>query len=241
MIFSFTRWLRSLSVLLLLTSLTWAADETKPGKATAPAGNATTPAAEAAKGEGKETAAPVAVKPNDEAPGTEPEEDEERAAEKKEAEDSVKVARPVSADPVQVFGWREKVKVGEMTDTMVAKLDTGALTSSLHAENQQLFERDGKKWVKFVLTDPGQAGAKRYDIEAPLARTVLIKEPGGQSERRNVVRLNFQIGERSIKAEFTLNNRDNMICPVLIGRSTIQVLGWVDPSRTYLADDKIFR
>lgn len=124
---------------------------------------------------------------------------------------------------------------------MVAKLDTGALTSSLHAENQQLFERDGKKWVKFVLTDPGQPGAKRYDIEAPLARTVLIKEPGEQSERRNVVRLNFQIGERSIKAEFTLNNRHNMVCPVLIGRSTIQVLGWVDPSRTYLADDKIFR
>jgi len=241
MIFSFTRWLRSLTVVLLLTSLTWGADETKPGQAVAPAATAKATAVEAAKVEVKEGVAPPAVKPNEEAASPDAEEDEEVAAEKKEAEDSVKVARPVSADPVQVFGWREKVKVGEMTDTMVAKLDTGALTSSLHAENQQLFERDGKKWVKFVLTDPGQAGAKRYDMEAPLARTVLIKEPGGQSERRNVVRLSFQIGERSIKAEFTLNNRHNMICPVLIGRSTIQVLGWVDPSRTYLADDKIFR
>lgn len=241
MIFSLTRWLRCLTLFVLLASPAWSAEEGKPGKAVAPAGNAKAPAAEPANGAVKKEATPPAVKPEEEATSAESEEDEEVAAEKKEAEDSVKVARPVSSDPVQVFGWREKVKVGEMTDTMVAKLDTGALTSSLHAENQQLFERDGKKWVKFVLTDPGQTGAKRYDIEAPLARTVLIKEPGGVSERRNVVRLNFQIGERSIKAEFTLNNRHNMICPVLIGRSTIQVLGWVDPSRTYLADDKIFR
>jgi hypothetical protein len=232
------RWLRSLSVVLLLTSLLCAADEKKAGASTA---NAVAPVTKASDKAVKAPANAALDAPSNEAANPDPEEDEEVAAEKKEAEDSVKVARPVSSDPVQVFGWREKVTVGEMTDTMVAKLDTGALTSSLHAENQQLFERDGKKWVKFVLTDPGQAGAKRYDIEAPLARTVLIKEPGGQSERRNVVRLNFQIGERSIKAEFTLNNRHNMICPVLIGRSTIQVLGWVDPSRTYLADDKIFR
>ena len=238
MIVFFHRWLRGLSVVLLLTSLICAADEKKAGVSTA---NAAAPVTKASDQVDKAPTKAALDASSDDAANLDPEEDEEVAAEKKEAEDSVKVARPVSSDPVQVFGWREKVTVGEMTDTMVAKLDTGALTSSLHAENQQLFERDGKKWVKFVLTDPGQAGAKRYDIEAPLARTVLIKEPGGQSERRNVVRLNFQIGERSIKAEFTLNNRHNMICPVLIGRSTIQVLGWVDPSRTYLADDKIFR
>ncbi|MFM2170291.1 MAG: hypothetical protein RI957_520, partial [Verrucomicrobiota bacterium] len=124
---------------------------------------------------------------------------------------------------------------------MVAKLDTGATISSIHAENQQVFERDGKKWVRFVVTDPNLPAAKRFDMEAPLTRSVMIKDPGGESTRRNVVRLTFQIGERTIKAEFTLNNRKNMSCPVLIGRSTIQVLGWVDPSRTYLADDKIMR
>lgn len=169
------------------------------------------------------------------------EEDDEKAAEKKEAEDTVKVARPVSSDPVQVYGWREKVRVGDMADLMVAKLDSGATTSSLHAENQQIFEKDGKKWVKFVITDPNQKGAKRYEMEAPLTRTVAIKDPGGESERRNVVRLNFQIGDRNIKSEFTLNNRHNMSCPVLIGRTTIKSLGWIDSSRTYLADDKIFR
>jgi hypothetical protein len=167
--------------------------------------------------------------------------DDDQAAEKVEAEDTAKVARPVTSDPVQVYGWREKIKLVELPEQFTAKLDTGAYTSSLHAENEQIFERDGKKWVKFVCTDPRQVGAKRYDMEAPLMRTVHIKEPGEQSERRNVVRLSFTIGDRKMKADFSLNDRRNMLCPVLIGRSTIAVLGWVDPSRTFMADDKIMR
>ncbi len=204
----------------------------EPGKNAIPA----TPAAK------QNSVAPSTPSPADalERP-TDVEQDEEIIAEQKEAADTAKVARPVSSDPVQLYGWQEKVKVGDMVDTMVAKLDTGATTSSLHAENQQIFERDGKKWVKFVVKDPSKPDSKRFDMEAPLTRTVLIKEPGGESVRRNVVRLTFLIGERSIKSEFTLNNRNNMTCPILIGRSTIQVLGWVDPSRTYLADDKILR
>jgi hypothetical protein len=227
-------WLHCLTAWALLGATTWAAEGVKDAKPPAttsqnPPTATTAPASPTAATTTPETATAVQ------------DEDEEKAAEKKEAEDTVKVARPVGPDLVQVYGWREKVKVGEMSDTMVAKLDTGATTSSLHAEDQQIFERDGKKWVKFVLTDPNEAGAKRYVMEAPLTRTVSIKEPGGESTRRNVVRLNFHIGERNIKAEFTLNNRHNMSCPVLIGRTTIQTLGWVDPSRTYLADDKIFR
>lgn len=167
--------------------------------------------------------------------------DDEAEAENKEANDAIKVARPVNSDPVQIYGWREKVRIAAMPELLNAKLDTGAMTSSLHAENQELFERDGKKWVKFVLTDPMKKDGKRYDIEAPLVRLVRIKEPGGVSIQRNVVRLSFQLGDRNIKSEFTLNNRKNMTCPVLIGLKTIQVLGWVDPTRTYLADDKIFR
>jgi hypothetical protein len=169
------------------------------------------------------------------------EEKDDPAAEVIESEETAKVARPVTSDPVQVYGWIEKVQISGMNETLVAKLDTGAQTSSIHAENQQLFERDGKKWVKFVVTDTREDGAKRYEMEAPLSRIVSIKEPGGEPDERNVVRLSFKIGDRNIKSEFTLKNRGNMLCPVLIGRTTIKTLGWIDPSRTYLADDKILR
>jgi hypothetical protein len=166
--------------------------------------------------------------------------DDEAAVENAEAETAA-VARPVSADPIQVYGWREYILIRGVEEKLKAKLDTGALTSSIHAEEKELFERDGKKWVRFIVTDPGLKKPARTRIEAPLVRIARIKEPGGESTAREVVRLSFQIGERKMRGEFTLNNRANMLAPVLIGRNMIKDLGWVDPARTHLADQKIFR
>lgn len=167
--------------------------------------------------------------------------DDDAAAERKEVEDSIAVARPVNSDPVQVFGWREWVLVGNLETKLVAKLDTGALTSSIHAEEKELFERDGRKWVRFIVTDPSEKDSPRVRVEAPLVRIAHIKEPGGESQPREVVRLNFTIGDRKLRADFTLNNRSNMLSPVLIGRTTIKELGWIDSTRAYLADQKIMR
>ncbi|MEO5916481.1 MAG: RimK/LysX family protein [Luteolibacter sp.] len=177
-------------------------------------------------------------KPADPAVGIDP--DDEAAAENLEAQKAA-VAKPVTADLVQVYGWREHIFIKGVVEKTQAKLDTGALTSSIHAEEKELFERDGKKWVRFIVTDPSLKKPVRTRIEAPLVRIARIKEPGGQSTPREVVRLSFTIGDRKCGGEFTLNNRSNMLAPVLIGRNMIKVLGWVDPSRTYLAEQKIFR
>ena len=103
-----------------------------------------------------ETPVPPVVDPDDAA-----------AVENAEAETAA-VARPVSADPVQVYGWREYILVDGVEEKLKAKLDTGALTSSIHAEEKELFERDGKKWVRFIVTDPGMKKPARTRIEAPL-------------------------------------------------------------------------
>ena len=188
--------------------------ETAPeGKEEAPANGKDTASAKPAD-DGK------AAKEGDDA--TPAEEDDEAAAERKEADAGTVVARPVSSDPVQVYGWREWVFVGNLEMKLAAKLDTGALTSSIHAEEKELFERDGKKWVRFIVTDPGEDKSPRTRIEAPLVRIAHIKEPGGKSEPREVVRLNFTIGEKKLRADFTFNNRSNMLSPVLIGRTTIK-------------------
>ena len=166
--------------------------------------------------------------------------DEKAAVEKGDSE-AAAVAKPVSADPKQIYGWREKVLVDGLEKTITAKLDTGAYTSSIHAEDAKLFERDGKKWVRFIVTEPRKKDSPRIQLEAPLVRIARIKEPGGESESREVVRLAFKIGERKLRGEFTLNNRSNMLSAILIGRVTIRELGWIDPSRVFLADDKIMR
>ncbi len=163
--------------------------------------------------------------------------------EEERREEEAAVARPVNGDPVQIYGWREWVVLenDNESEKFPAKLDTGALTSSLHCEDKTLFERDGRKWVRFIVTNPRNEKSKRLQMEAPLVRIAHIKEPAGESEARETVMLRFKIGERSLKAEFTLNNRSNMLSPVLIGRKTIKELGWVDPSRAYLADKKVLR
>ena len=214
----------------------------------APEGDKAAPKPSETPAKGKEeepakapSADPAKTQPAEAAEPVPPEEEDEAAAERKEADAGSSVARPVSSDPVQVFGWREWVLVGNLQLKLAAKLDTGALTSSIHAEEKELFERDGKKWVRFIVTDPGEKKSPRTRIEAPLVRIAHIKEPGGKSEAREVVRLNFTIGERKMRGDFTLNNRSNMLSPVLIGRNTIKEIGWVDPSRAYLADQKIMR
>lgn len=166
--------------------------------------------------------------------------DDEAAAEAAEAETPA-VARPVPPEPVQVYGWREKIQIDGMEKAIYAKLDTGAYTSSIHAEETEFFERDGKKWVRFIVTEPRKKDSPRVPIEARLVRIARIKNPGGVSETREVVRLTFKIGERKLRGDFTLNNRSNMNSAVLIGRTTIRDLGWIDPSRTNLADKKIMR
>ena len=185
----------------------------------------------------EETPAPAKPEVKPAAPPAEETQDE-AAAEEAEA---AAVALPVNPEPVRIYGWREDVLLQGVKEKLLAKLDTGALTSSVHAEDKELFERDGKKWVRFIVTDPRSKDSVRTRIEAPLVRIARIKEPNAEATNREVVRLSFQLGERKLRGEFTLNNRSNMLAPVLIGRSTLKDLGWVDPSRTHLADQKILR
>ena len=165
----------------------------------------------------------------------------EDPAAQEDAESAVAVAIPVNPEPVRVYGWREHIQVEGVEEKLLAKLDTGALTSSIHAEEKELYERDGKKWVRFIVSDPRAKEPKRTRIEAPLVRVAKIKEPNDESEMREVVRLAYQLGDRKLRGEFTLNNRSNMLAPVLIGRNCLKDLGWVDPARTHLADKNIFR
>lgn len=244
-----------MAVCLLLSAASHAAPAAAPPPAKEPAKPkpAATPAEpkpaapkEAKPATGKETKpatpeTPAKTDPAKPAPvPTDEDAEDEAAAEIADAEKAA-VAKPVGADPVQIYGWREDVLINGVQEKLKAKLDTGALTSSVHAEEKELFERDGKKWVRFIVSDPSLKKPVRTRIEAPLVRVARIKEPGGESSSREVVRLSFQIGDRKMRGEFTLNNRSNMLAPVLIGRNMIKDLGWVDPTRVHLAEQKILR
>lgn len=171
-------------------------------------------------------------------PLTEREAEAEEEAQDKEKEKENEAAEPTEK---QVLGWKEWIKIGTKADVMRAKLDSGARTSSLHAENIEEFERDGREWVRFSMKDPGEDDAKSILVKAPVQRVARVKNTDGTIERRFVVELGFTVGERQFREEFNLNNRTGMTCPVLIGRNALRHLGYVDCSRVDLATKKIFK
>lgn len=139
----------------------------------------------------------------------------------------------------QAYGWVEMVKVQPWGVEAKAKLDTGALTSSMHAEDIERFERDGEDWVRFTV-DLGDAEVgKRIKqrIERPLFREFSVRGAGGR-DKRSVVLMKVCIADTVYEEQFSLRNRDNMNYPILLGRRTIQHLGPVDVTRTYLVESQ---
>ncbi|MEE3319971.1 MAG: ATP-dependent zinc protease [Pseudomonadota bacterium] len=140
-----------------------------------------------------------------------------------------------AVEPKNVYGWVEHTTLLPWGVKLKAKLDSGALTSSLHAIDVQTFERDGEKWVRFTVNvkdlDSGKMVAKTF--EKPRFRRVLIRGAGGE-ERRPVVLMQLCMGDTLYEEQFTLNDRSDMNYPVLLGRRTLSHLGYLDVTETFL-------
>jgi len=151
---------------------------------------------------------------------------------------------PLHADGKNIMGWVERVEIFGSGLSMKAKLDTGAKTSSLDATEIEIFREDGKRWVRFVITDDD--AQESFTLERPLERYVRIVRHSGEHQRRPVVMLEICLGSNLHDIEFSLIDRSNFIYPVLLGRSALQGQTLIDPDETYLtrprcnsdADDK---
>ncbi|MCK9563303.1 MAG: RimK/LysX family protein [Bacteroidales bacterium] len=140
-----------------------------------------------------------------------------------------------ASDDRPLFGWIEKAIVMPVGATVKIKLDSGALTSSMDASKIEEIDREGERWVRFVLhLEDSATGEDVYrELERPLKRIVRVRGAGGE-DRRPAVEIPICIGGHVYVEEFTLRNRDNMLYPVLIGRRTISRLGLLDVTATYL-------
>lgn len=131
-----------------------------------------------------------------------------------------------------VMGWLESVFIQPWNIRLTAKLDTGAKTSSLHSNNVQRFNRDGREWVRFSLE--GEDDEKAVTVERPLERTVYIKERHKGASKREVVTLTVCKNGRDYQTEFTLVDRSNFNYPLLLGRSFLSGTAVVDAGETFV-------
>lgn len=134
-----------------------------------------------------------------------------------------------------VFGWVERATIEPWGVAVQAKLDSGALTSSLDAREIETFEREGEEWVRFrlKLEDTASGVAFSEELELPLYRDLRVRGAGGRDERP-VVLMKVCLGDTIYEEQFSLRDREEMNYPLLLGRRTLSHLGLLDVRETFL-------
>jgi len=122
-----------------------------------------------------------------------------------------------------VIGRREMVTLPEIGLTLCCKADTGARTSSLHAEEIETFEEHGHLWVSFVTRGSGTE-SPAHPIRMHLHDRRKVTSSNGQAEWRYIIRTPMQLGELDYPVELSLSDRRNMRHPMLLGRRAMRRL-----------------
>jgi hypothetical protein len=136
----------------------------------------------------------------------------------------------------QRIGWREWIALpGLGIPAIKAKVDTGARTSALHAFRIESFDVDGREWVRFWIHPLRGRTDVEFRCEAPVLERRLVRDSGGHTEERCVIRTPVSLGGRDWPVEITLTSREDMLFRMLLGRSALADAGLaVDPGASYL-------
>jgi hypothetical protein len=152
------------------------------------------------------------------------------------AQPVIPVVDAMPAEPQKIIlGWLENIRVMPSRTLMRAKLDSGARTSTIHAEDIEYSEYTGQTWVTFsILKDHDDPDSERVQMELPLQKHVNIKlRYTPERDERPVVMLNICLAGTIYEVPFSLTERSDFNYPVLLGREFIQEYFLIDPSKTY--------
>jgi len=99
---------------------------------------------------------------------------------------------------------------------VVAKVDTGAYSSSVHCDHMEEREENGATALYFSLNHGGQwLKAEQYE-------KIAVRVANGHQTERYAVPLTINIGAAAFTTLFTLNPRYDMKCEMLLGRRFLQ-------------------
>jgi hypothetical protein len=133
-----------------------------------------------------------------------------------------------------VIGWREWVGLPDFGIKKIkAKVDTGARSSSLHALDLHIIDRDGIKWVRFKVHPIQRNSKKSVVIEAKILEFRSVKSSNGVSAMRPVIVTNVELLGLIWPVELTLASRDNMGFRMLLGREAFRHQFLVDAGKSY--------
>lgn len=134
-----------------------------------------------------------------------------------------------------VLGWKEWFNLGCLgLPAIKGKIDTGAKTSCLHAFNIESFFLEDVEYVRFEI-HPLQKN--KHLVRPCVARVIdrrMVSDSSGKKEKRFVIKSDLRIGEKKVRIDLTLANRDSMAFRMLLGRDAVKQLKMiVDVSKAF--------
>lgn len=133
-----------------------------------------------------------------------------------------------------LIGRVEWVELPDLKMKFRSRIDTGAKTSSIHAEGVEEVRRDGDLWVKFRLKDDS---GKEVELTRKVESIQKISNAGGFTGKRYVIREKVKLGSVVREIVVNLNDRDKMAYKFLVGRNFLLGHFAVDVARSHVTGD----
>jgi hypothetical protein len=132
---------------------------------------------------------------------------------------------------MDIVGWRELFHFVELGFVNVhAKIDTGAYGNVMHCDTIEIIEDK----LHFTI------GKKNFVFEK--YKTVSVRSSFGEEHERYTILTSVLLGNKQYKLHVSLNNRDKMKYPMLIGRRFLQKFGYVvDVNQEYININDFFK
>ena len=127
-------------------------------------------------------------------------------------------------DRPAIIGWREWIGLPELKrGPLLAKIDTGAWSNTLHAAEIEVIESPPESKVRFRIEEDW--------IERPIFKWRRIRDTGGHDSLRPVIRTTLEIASRDFDVEVCLADRTKMKHKMILGRNFLRMGFIVDPAR----------
>lgn len=129
----------------------------------------------------------------------------------------------------QIIGMTDRIDLPDLgLFDVQAKVDTGAYTSALHCKDVRLVRtKTGQKLRFWLIGETGQEPRPFYSSQYSQR---MIRNSFGVAELRYVIQTRMKLFNRTIRAEFTLADREQMRYPILLGRKILRNRFIVDVS-----------